>query len=268
MHNVDDNGVISRRFMPAEIDQIPAPKRRLLTLIKMWGSATVADLATELGLSGEAVRQQLAGPERDLWIERENRPRSGEAGRPASRYRLTVRGERLFPKDDGSLAIALMDAVRSQLGESALTQVLGRVTDFRVAALTPAQEGAGPALDGRIDALRAIYSPGDPYLEVEKTEDGYRLTERNCPFLDVALQRPLLCSSTVSVLSRLVGRRVVRERRFQEGHGCCVFRIYADQPTDLADRPFSAEPALTPVSDPPDVPDDPTVPTVPTLPAT
>lgn len=227
----------------------------------------MADLATELGLSGEAVRQQLAGPERDLWIERVNRPRSGEAGRPASRYRLTVRGEQLFPKDDGSLAIALIDAIRSELGDNALTQVLGRLTDTRVTALTPAQEGAGPALDGRIDALRAIYSSGDPYVEVEKTEDGYRLTERNCPFLDVALQHPLLCSSTVSVLSRLVGRRVVRERRFQDGHGCCVFRIYAKQTMDIADRRFSIEPASTQapnVSEVSDDPDDPTSPTSPT----
>jgi len=66
--------------------------------------------------------------------------------------------------------------------------------------------------------------------------------ERNCPFLDVAMARPLLCSSTVTTLTRILGREVVREERFQDGHGCCSFRIYEDSPVDVSHLRFAHEP--------------------------
>lgn len=52
--------------------------------------------------------------------------------------------------------------------------------------------------------------------------------ELNCPFLNVALQYPALCSTSVNMMSRVLDRRVVREKRFQDGDGMCVFRVYAN----------------------------------------
>ena len=56
------------------------------------------------------------------------------------------------------------------------------------------------------------------------------LIERNCPFLSVARKHPALCTVSVCTLSRLLGVRVVREQRFQDGDGCCVFRVCVDEP--------------------------------------
>lgn len=214
----------------------------MLTRLKTRGPATIADLAADLALSGEAIRQQLAPLERELWIEREALPPSGEPGRPPGRYRLTLKGEGLFPKQTGTLAIALADAIHSELGEVALERVLARVTDTRVAALG----GPRPELPlaQQLDRLRAVYGVDDPFIEIEPVADGYRLIERNCPFLDMAMARPVLCSSTVSVLTRLLGTKVVREDRFQDGHGRCSFRIYENQPVDVSNLRFSREPSV------------------------
>jgi predicted ArsR family transcriptional regulator len=59
----------------------------------------------------------------------------------------------------------------------------------------------------------------------------------------MAMARPVLCSSTVSVLTRLLGTKVVREDRFQDGHGRCSFRIYENQPLDVTNLRFAREPA-------------------------
>jgi predicted ArsR family transcriptional regulator len=214
----------------------------LLTRLKTRGPATIADLAADLALSGEAIRQQLAPLERELWIEREALPPSGEPGRPPGRYRLTLKGEGLFPKQTGALAIALADAIHSELGEVALERVLARVTDTRVEALGGARSDL--PLAQQLERLRAVYGVDDPFIEVEQISDGYRLIERNCPFLDMAMARPVLCSSTVSVLTRLLGTKVVREDRFQDGHGRCSFRIYENQPVDVSNLRFSREPSV------------------------
>lgn len=209
--------------------------------LKTRGPATIAELAADLGLSGEAIRQQLAPLERELWIEREALPPSGEPGRPPGRYRLTLKGEGLFPKQTGSLAVAFADAIREEMGDEALEQILARVTDARVLGLQGARGESAPLAE-KVARSRGIYSPDDAFVDIEKVPDGYRLIERNCPFLDVAMARPVLCSSTVTTLTRVIGRRVVREERFQDGDGCCSFRIYEDEPVDTSTLRFEREP--------------------------
>ncbi len=48
----------------------------------------------------------------------------------------------------------------------------------------------GLGLAERVSALKDVYGAGDPYMEVEKVRGGFRLIERNCPFLNIAMQRP------------------------------------------------------------------------------
>lgn len=71
--------------------------------------------------------------------------------------------------------------------------------------------------------------------------DRLSLIEHNCPFFNVAKRRPVLCSVTVSMLTRLLGYRVVREERFQNGDGRCVFRVLLDQPIDDSSFKFALE---------------------------
>ena len=78
-------------------------------------------------------------------------------------------------------------------------------------------------------------------MTAEPHDGGYRLVERNCPFLNTAMRRPALCSVSVNALTRLLGVRVEREEKFQNGDGRCVFRVHAAQPVDAANWAFALE---------------------------
>lgn len=80
----------------------------------------------------------------------------------------------------------------------------------------------------------------DPFTSVERN-GGIKLVERNCPFRNVAMERPALCSTTVSTLTRLLGVRVERELTFQNGDGCCAFHVHLDQPVDTTTFRFAFE---------------------------
>jgi predicted ArsR family transcriptional regulator len=163
-------------------------------------------------------------------------------GRPKARYRLTPAGDHLFPKHYDALTVELLDAVGDKFGREGVAAILADLADARVREWAPRMEGLD--LERRLRALRSIYLDGDPFVSVERDEGGLRLVERNCPFLNVASKRPVLCSLTVSVLTRLLGHRVVREERFQEGDGCCAFRVLEDQPVDPKTYRFELEPAM------------------------
>jgi predicted ArsR family transcriptional regulator len=138
--------------------------------------------------------------------------------------------------------MALVDAVATTLGPDALRKVLAAITDARVAALEPLVRGQ--PLDRRLAAVRALYRERDEHLRVRRSGEGWTIEERNCPFLSVALARPALCSTSVSTLSRLLGVRVVREQRFQEGAGRCVFRVDPSTPRPDDAPGFAPEPDL------------------------
>ncbi|HEX6383473.1 MAG TPA: DNA-binding protein, partial [Anaerolineae bacterium] len=154
-------------------------------------------------------------------------------------YSLSSAGDHLFPKNYDELAVGLIDAIGGALGSGALHSVLATLTDAQVAQWEP--QLSGKDLAERLDALQGIYIENDPFTEVGMEDGELQLVERNCPYLNIASQRPALCSVTVSVLSRLLGRRVTRSKRFQDGDGRCVFRVHADQPLQSTDFQFETE---------------------------
>ncbi|HEU4928596.1 MAG TPA: winged helix-turn-helix transcriptional regulator, partial [Candidatus Krumholzibacteria bacterium] len=174
------------------------------------GGATIAELAAHSGISDEGARQHLLRMERKGWIRRrETRTTAGRAGRPAAVYEVSPSGEAFFPKRYDELSLALADILAAAHGRGALTDALEHITNAWVEKWSPRVQGK--PLDERLALLKDYYIQDDPFLSVER--NGHvSLVEHNCPFLNVAMQRPVLCSVTVNALTRLLGYRVHRHR--------------------------------------------------------
>ncbi|MAT99533.1 MAG: DNA-binding protein [Anaerolineaceae bacterium] len=228
--------------MASNVESISDVQQQILTFIKQQGETTNAAIANQLNVSYEAVRQQLRQLEAaQLVATRKKRPEGQRAGRPTRVYALSATGDHLFPKAYDELAVELIDTLAAALGTEALRQVLALLTDENVRQWAPHLQDK--SLLERLEALKGIYLEDDAYMEVDKDETSgeLRLVERNCPFLNVASRRPALCSVTVSTLSRLLGHTVIREKRFQDGDGRCVFRVQLNQPVDTDAFRFAFE---------------------------
>jgi predicted ArsR family transcriptional regulator len=229
-------------LVTSDVENISAVQHDILACIKQQGEATNADIAGRLGVSYEAVRQQLRQLEAaQLVVSCRQRDEEQRAGRPTQVYALSPAGDHLFPKAYDDLAMALIDTLTSSLGPEALRQVLASFADENVRRWAPQLQDQ--SLPERLETLKGIYLEDDAYMEVDQDESGgeLRLVERNCPYLNVASRRPALCSVTVSTLSRLLGHTVTREKRFQDGDGRCVFRVHLDRPVDTGQFRFAFE---------------------------
>jgi len=228
--------------MESHVENLSSIRQQILLLIKQAGKTTISELAEQLGVSYEAVRQQLKLLEGDNLVARcvERDPDACKVGRPISTYTLSTAGDHLFPKNYDELAVELIDTLAGTLGPEAMRRVLAALTESRVKDWEPRLRGR--SLTERIEALKGIYLEDDPFMEVDQSEGELRLVEGNCPFLNVAERRPALCSVTVSTLTRLLGRQVVREKRFQHGDGRCVFRVLTGRPIDPDNYLFEFEP--------------------------
>ena len=217
--------------------------------MKEEGYVSISRIAEVLGVTHEGARKHVVELERSGWIEadcepEEARQREAVPGRPSVRYCLTAAGDHFFPKQYPELMIGVLDAIASEAGDDVATAVLARFTDERVAALEP--KVSSLPMPRKMNALRAIYREHDPHTDVELRGANYVLIERNCPYLDVAMERPAICSTTVSTLRRLTGCEVVRERRFQDGDGRCEFHVRAaEHSPDRQQVRFEKEPPRT-----------------------
>lgn len=226
--------------MGLSLEQLSETRQKILLNLKHKGSSTITELAFRLEMTREAVRQHLLQLEHDGWIEKHIKRVTGTSGgRPSMYYSITSEGEHLFPKNYDSLTVEVMDTVAEQLGEDALHQILYTMTEARVREWEPRLLGL--SIEKRVEALKEIYMAEDNFMDVENSGDRLSLIERNCPFFNVAKRRPLLCSVTVSMLTHLLGCRVVREERFQNGDGRCVFRVMLDQPMEHNSFRFALE---------------------------
>jgi len=233
--------ISTRRIAIITVDQLPDSRRAILLALKRQGPATIAQLAAQLQLTGEAIRQQLLQLQREGWIEAKitRTLDRGRTGRPATSYHLTEAGDHLFPKHYDALNVAMMDAIAEELGPEALKRILARIAEEKV-GVTEAAIGSLP-LAARMQALKDWYLKDDPHMELEQVEDGFRLIERNCPFINTAMNRPALCSVSVNALTKVLGVRVTREEKFQNGDGRCIFRVHANEPVDPATWDFRLE---------------------------
>jgi predicted ArsR family transcriptional regulator len=227
--------------MDQNIDQLSDTRKSILTLLKQNGSETISGLSRKLNISNEGIRLHLVQLERDGFIKRNTEKSASKGGRPAIKISLTSKGETLFPKHYDALTIEVIDTVAQQLGKDAVKKILSTMVDTRVREWEQRLKGLG--LAEKLEILKNLYISNDPFMDVDHDHETKStiLIERNCPFYDVAMQRPVLCNVTLNTLTRLLGYRVVREKRFQNGDGCCVFRVKTDQPIDLPAFSFEEE---------------------------
>jgi predicted ArsR family transcriptional regulator len=218
----------------------PNIRQRILHFLKTRGKALITDVAKHFRISHEGARKQLAQMESEGWIERnEATAPSGGIGRPNAPYSVTNAGDHLFPKSYDGLSSALISALKDSLGPEALRTVLAALAQKQVEDWEPLMKGKTPI--EKLNALRGLYLKNDPFMSVEEKDGDLILIERNCPFLNVAMEHPALCSLSVSTLEKLLGHPVVREERFQAGNGRCVFRVKLDRSQPKKGFRFEAE---------------------------
>ncbi len=147
-----------------------SPANRILLAIKTEGPQLASDLGAALGISSEAVRQQLARwPRRGL--SRRSPRRHPARGRPRRLWHLTATGNGRFPDGHAELTANLLTLV-AQLGKPALDAVIAARAEE-----TPAYRNqvTAPDLPARVRQLAAIRT-GEGIWPIA----GKRPTDRCC----------------------------------------------------------------------------------------
>lgn len=202
------------------------PEQRLLRVVKRFGSASNQDIASDLGVSQEAVRQRINRLAQQGLIElHESR---GALGRPRRYWQLTAAGHSRFPDSHAQLTVQLIDAAFSLQGEAGVDHLL----DAREAAIheryQQALEGVH-RLEEKLEILTRLRNEEGYMARMEPLDDGsgWNLIEDHCPIGAAAGSCAGFCQSELRLFNRILAPQGQAERaeHMQQGARRCAYRI-------------------------------------------
>jgi DeoR family suf operon transcriptional repressor len=207
---------------------LPATRRALLTAVKRRGEARATELAGDLGITVSAIRQHLAGLGADALVDHRDE-RSGP-GRPKRLYRLTERGDELFPRTYGELTTELL-AYAEEEDPELVERLFERRRQRRVERAKARL--AGRPFGDQIEELTRILDEDGYLADSEALPDGtYRIVEHNCAILAVAMRYGHACGTELSFIREVLPDATVERVAHQlAGARTCAYEITPRQPS-------------------------------------
>ncbi len=206
--------------------QMPATRRRILTLLKEKHELTADELADLLGISAVAVRRHLTKLERDQLVAYREVQRG--MGRPSFVYELGEAADSFFPRRYQELALDVLVTVKDLYGNEAVDQVFEQRSRQIIDRYR--RQVTGESLEDRLEQLTKLRE-ADGYMSSWQTsEDGcYILREANCPIMHVAETCDSACNQDMILLEDLLDAKVTRTDHLIAGDGACCYQVRAKE---------------------------------------
>lgn len=177
-------------------------RQEILEILKEERQATVEDLAERLELTPMTIRHHLNVLQAQNLVVASKVRRSQKVGRPRLVYTLTEAADDLFPQNYGRLASYLVSEVKETVGEEEAKAIFRGVAD-RVARDAPAP-APGQSFEERLVQVTDFLTDQGFLTRWEKTDEGYVVTNINCPYRRVSRDHGELCIMDTEMIGQLM----------------------------------------------------------------
>lgn len=198
-------------------------RQEILAILKEEGQATVEDLAERLELTPMTIRHHLNVLQAQNLVVASKVRRSKKVGRPRLVYTLTDAADDLFPQSYGELARHLVSEVKETVGEEETEAIFARVAD-RVARNAPPPIPGQDFEDRLIQVIEFMEEQGF-ISRWDKTDEGYVVTNINCPYRSVSREHDEVCIMDTQILTQLLKVTPQRITSMQAGETSCRFLL-------------------------------------------
>ncbi len=201
------------------------PGERVLMALKMRSGLSSANIGEQLGITGEAARQQLLRLSQEGLVESSSV--SAGVGRPTQIWSLTPAAQSRFPDTHAALTVQLLEPIGATLGEGALDTVIAARETLTREAYESAISGKS-ALRDRVAALVELRSREGYMADWNEQPDGTMLLiENHCPICAAATACQGFCRAELEVFRSVLGTdvSVEREDHIVNGGRRCSYRI-------------------------------------------
>jgi DeoR family suf operon transcriptional repressor len=193
----------------------------ILVELKKAQPLTAQELAERHRVTPNAVRRHLKELEAEQLIEHDREQRG--QGAPTFTYRLSDRGEALFPNGYQAELTAALDFLAKHAGRDAVRRFFEQQFRRRADEIL-ARLGDAP-FEQRVAAVVEFLGREGFMPNVSNDAGHLRLAEHNCAMHAVAQRFPEVCDTELQFLTELLGPGVQRDRHIVSGCNACEYAI-------------------------------------------
>lgn len=198
-------------------------RMEVLELLRRRRGCSAETIASDLGVTTNAVRQHLTNLERDGFVVSHPERSGSGRGRPVLLFSLTERADAVFPKRYGQLASMVLQEVQEMGGPEALDEVFARVADRHARGIEHELDGLD--FDAKLKHVVSWIGRAGTLAEQSETPEGVKVTIHNCPFRNTALKFPQVCTITPQLITRLLGAPVSQADSIHRRDPYCSFVV-------------------------------------------
>lgn len=204
------------------ITQTGSRQDQILTLLlNARAGMSIDEIAAQLDISRNAVKQHLVGLEKQLLVQEAALNSTG--GRPARSYSLTEKGLNHFPKQYAWFCNLLLSELASELSTEQLQQKMWQMGVKLANSLLP-QFSQKPVQQKLVSLVELMQSLGY-HAELEQQQDQFSIKALNCVYHDLAQQHPELCYFDQALITTLLEQPIQQTQCMAKQDCACRFKV-------------------------------------------
>jgi predicted ArsR family transcriptional regulator len=197
------------------------PAGEILRLLQRQGPQDIKSLEASLGVSANAVREQLQHLLASGLIVTAKARRG--AGRPAHVYSLSEKARQLVPQAYDVLLKMLIEQIVSEEGAARAQQLLNAVGDKLADDVAGGVTSAD--LQEQVRKVTAALDQRGMPIAIHDHEEVVALQEWSCPYYNVAREHQGICEMEQRMLERALDAQVTIAERMVDGYAGCRFVV-------------------------------------------
>ena len=195
---------------------------RILQTLLHQPRASINKLAEAVGINPISVRHHLTNLQMEGLVDAQEE-RHG-VGRPRLVYVLTEEGMERFPTRYLRLTTRLLAQMKESMPQPMVSKLFTQVAEDLAAEYT--EQLKGLSMEERLETVKTLLAEEGFTVEWEKTEDGYRIHEITCPYLQIGQNHPEVCTVDQTLISRMLAVPANKVECILTGSAHCTYVVH------------------------------------------
>lgn len=199
-------------------------KDRILQTLLRKPNLTINDLAEAVEINPISVRHHLSNLEKEGLIAAEQE-RHG-VGRPRLVYSLTEDGMERFPTKYLRLTTRLLAQMKESMPGPVVSQLFNQIAEEL------ADEYSGQIKDmnieERLEFVKEMLAQEGFTVEWEKKGDDYQIHEISCPYYQIGIAHPEICTMDQTLISKMLALPASKVQCVLDGGSHCTYVVHSN----------------------------------------
>jgi DeoR family suf operon transcriptional repressor len=197
---------------------------RILQTLLRQPRTTINGLAEAVGINPISVRHHLTNLQVEGLVSTEEE-RHG-VGRPRLVYFLTEAGMERFPTRYLRLTTRLLSQMKESMPEPVVSKLFAEMADGLAQEYSSQMKGL--SMDERLKVAKTLLTEEGFDIEWEKSGTQYQIHEITCPYLQIGLSHPEVCTVDQTLISRMLAVPAEKVQCVLQGDAHCTYVVQAD----------------------------------------